>query len=68
MGRRQSGIHGRKNLCTKQQQDQGGNSTGKSRLSGCGTSRITQDAGITQEDLLVARTKGRYQEICPGIL
>ena len=30
LGRRWSGIHGRKNLCTKQQKDQGGNSEGKS--------------------------------------
>ena len=30
MGRRWSGIHRRKNLCTKQQEDQGGNSKGES--------------------------------------
>ena len=29
LGRRQSGIHGRKNLCTEQQEDQGGNLEGK---------------------------------------
>ena len=28
--RRQSGVHGRKNLCTKQQEDQGGNLKRKS--------------------------------------
>ena len=30
MGRRQSSVHGRKNLCTKQQKNQGGNTEGKS--------------------------------------
>ena len=29
LGRRRIGIHGRKNLCTKQPEDQGGNSKGK---------------------------------------
>ena len=30
LGRRWSGVHGRKSLCTEQQEDQGGNSQGKS--------------------------------------
>ena len=66
--RRRSGIHRRKNLYTKQQEDQRENPKEESQLSECGTSRTTQDAGITQEDLLVARIKGRYQKICPEIL
>ena len=68
MGRRQSSIYRRKNLCTKQQKDQGGNFERKSQLSRCEISRTIQDARITQEDLLVARTKERYQEIHPEML
>jgi len=66
--RRQNGIHRRKNLYIKQQEDQRENPKEESQLSECGTSRTTQDAGITQKNLLVARIKGRYQKICPEIL
>jgi len=68
MGRRWSGLHRRKNLCSEQQEDQGENSKRKSQLGGCGSSRTMQDAGITQENILVARIKGRCQEIHTGIL
>ena len=63
LGRRQSGVYRRKSLYTEQQEDQEGNSKGKSRFGRCRTSRITQDVGINQENLLVARVKGRYQGI-----
>ena len=41
LGRRWSGVYGRKNLCTKQQKGQGGNSEEKSQFGRCGTSRTT---------------------------
>jgi len=36
----------------------------KSQLSGCGTSRTTENARTDQMKLLVARTKRRHQKIC----
>ena len=63
MERRQSGIHGRKSLCSKQQEDQGRNPKGKSQLGRCGTFRTTKDVGITEKKLLVARTQRKHQEI-----
>ena len=68
MERRWSGLHRRKNLHSKQQEDYGGNSKRESQLGRCRISRTTQDARATQENLLVAKTKERYQEIRREIL
>ena len=64
MGRRWNCIHGRKNINPEQQETQEEDSIRESWLSGYRTSRTTTDARIDQKELLVARTKGRYQEIC----
>ena len=64
MGRRWDCIHGKKNIHPKQQETQEEDSTRESRLNRHGTSRTIMDARIDQEELLVARTKGRCQEIC----
>ena len=64
MGRRQDCIHERKNICPKQQEAQRENSTRESQLSGCRAFRTTENARIDQTKLLVARIKGRHQEIC----
>ena len=40
LGRKWSGVYGRKSLCTKQQEDQGGNSEGKSQFGRYGTFRV----------------------------
>jgi len=63
MERRWDCIYGRKNVCSKQQEAQRKDPTRESQLSGCGTSRITEDARIDQTKLLVARIKRRHQEI-----
>ena len=47
MERRWSGLHGRKDLHSKQQEDYRGNSKRESQLGGCGTSRTIQDAEAT---------------------
>ena len=60
LGRRWSGVHGRKDLCTQQQKDQGRNSKRKSRSRGYRTPRVTSNAGSHQKNLLVARV----EEIC----
>jgi len=63
MGKRWDCIHGRKNVCSKQQEAQRKDPIRESQLSGCGTSRTTEDARIDQTKLLVARTRKRHQEI-----
>ena len=60
MEKRWDCIHGRKNICPKQQEAQKEDSTRKLRLSGCGTFKTTEDARIDQTKLLVARTKRRH--------
>ena len=63
MERRWDCIHGRKNICPKQQEAQREDSTRESQLSRCKTSRITEDVRIDQTKLLVTRTKRKCQEI-----
>ena len=63
MGRRQDCIHGRKNICPKQPETQGKDSTRESWLNGCGISGTAKDVKIDQIELLVARLKRGHQEI-----
>ena len=68
MGRRWNCVSERKDICSKQQKDQGENSMGKSWSSRYRAFRTTKDARTTQMELLVARSKRRCQEICTRLL
>ena len=68
MEARQNSLYRRKDIYSKQQEAQGENPIGELWYGGCKTSRITKDDGAAQMELVVARVKGRYQEICSGML
>ena len=63
MGTRWNSLYGRADIYPKQQEAQGKDTMGKPQFSRCRTFRITKDNGVAQMKLLVARPKGRCQEI-----
>ena len=65
IGRQWNSLCWKKNLYSKQQEDTRVSLTRKS--SRCRTSRTIKDAQVNQKELLVARDKRRYQEICSRI-
>ena len=64
MEARWNNQHRRKNICSKQQEAQGENTIEEPWCGGCETFRATKDDGVAQTELLVARVKGRCQEVC----
>ena len=68
MGGQQSGIHRRKNLCSKQLEDLRANSIKESQTSKYRISKTTKNAQVNQEELLVARNKEWHQEIYTEML
>ena len=63
METRWNNVYRRINIHSKQQEAQKENTTRKPQLSRCGTFRTAKNNGVAQTKLLVARLKGRCQEI-----
>jgi len=64
MGREQDNIHGQEDLCSKQLENTRANPARKLQSSRYRTFRITKNAWVNQEELLVARNQKQHQEIC----
>ncbi len=63
MGARWNSLYRQKDIYFKQQEAQRKNIKKEPLFSRCGTSRTTKDNRVAQMELLMARVKGRHQEV-----